>query len=107
MTWDGMNDRRSRPRDKNDLDFTWQDAFFSMRREFHEHVAHNAEQERVRLEHYEKLDAKMDDMLIIKNQITGGVRVIALLGAGLLSVISFLATFWDQIMSFGHKVFTK
>jgi regulation of enolase protein 1 (concanavalin A-like superfamily) len=37
MVWDGV-DRRSRVRDEHDLDFTWQDAFYSMRRDIASHL---------------------------------------------------------------------
>ena len=107
-SWAG-EERRSRPRsgDKYDLDMTWQDAWYSMRREIRSHIDQADEQKERHEAQFAALDAKMDDILILKTQVAMVIRVFSWLGAGVLSVLAFVFNFWDQIVSFFHKVFPK
>jgi hypothetical protein len=101
MSWDGI-ERRTKPRheEQYDLDMTWQNAFYSMRREIHAHIERNEAVERLHAGRYLALDAKIDELMMVKEQFTGAFRVVAWLGAGALSLLSFVITFWDKIVEF-------
>jgi hypothetical protein len=116
MTWAG-EERRSRVRDEHDLDFTWQDAFYSMRREISTHLgkedSNAADISTIKADlksifdpdygRFTRLEKNVEKLLDQSATAKGSLRTAGFLGSGLFAI----AISWDSIVGFLHKLFDK
>jgi hypothetical protein len=114
--WDGT-ERRTRKRDEKDLDFTWQSAFYSMRRDISAHLAKEDDNSKdiatIKADlksifdpdygRFSRLEKNVEALLDQSATAKGSLRTAGFLGSGLFAV----AIGWDSIVSFLHKLFDK